>query len=186
MHHGRHAIAVDEQRDDFTPTLWDADPRITQMLFPGSHSDVGGGYPIATGRRAVGLRTGVDDEANSTKLGLLFSPSPSYVARPLAVGASGEPWLEAPWTFLPHRRQDVPTRDVPVAVRDRPPFGCPLNPAYAPGNLADYLDRPAAEPHGRRHRGITFAVSGLWHSWRPPCTSGGCLDRPAADFPRHP
>jgi uncharacterized protein (DUF2235 family) len=36
VRHGIHAIAVDEQREDFTPTLWNADPRITQALFPGT------------------------------------------------------------------------------------------------------------------------------------------------------
>ena len=41
VRHGLHAIAVDEQREDFVPTLWDPDPRITQVLFPGAHSDVG-------------------------------------------------------------------------------------------------------------------------------------------------
>ncbi|WP_165698187.1 DUF2235 domain-containing protein [Chimaeribacter coloradensis] len=42
---GRHAISLDEQRIDFTPVLWDARQGIQQVLFPGAHSDVGGGYP---------------------------------------------------------------------------------------------------------------------------------------------
>lgn len=43
---GFHAIAIDEQRLMFTPTLWDDDrDRITQVVFPGVHADVGGGYP---------------------------------------------------------------------------------------------------------------------------------------------
>lgn len=42
----RHAVAIDEKRANFTPTLWDEDPqRIKQLWFPGVHSDVGGGYP---------------------------------------------------------------------------------------------------------------------------------------------
>jgi len=42
---GRHAISIDEQRKNFTPTLWEPDPqRIVQGLFPGGHADVGGGY----------------------------------------------------------------------------------------------------------------------------------------------
>ena len=40
-----HAIALDEERVDFTPCIWEADARITQCLFPGWHADVGGGYP---------------------------------------------------------------------------------------------------------------------------------------------
>ena len=44
VRHGRHAVAVDEMREDFAPTLWNADPRISQVLFVGAHGDVGGGY----------------------------------------------------------------------------------------------------------------------------------------------
>ena len=45
-----HAIAIDDERFTFHPVLWNergtADSeRITQVWFPGMHSDVGGGYP---------------------------------------------------------------------------------------------------------------------------------------------
>jgi hypothetical protein len=44
-----HAIAVDDERYTFHPVLWNEDKadsgRITQVWFPGMHSDVGGGYP---------------------------------------------------------------------------------------------------------------------------------------------
>lgn len=43
----RHAMAIDERREDFEPTLWL--PRegldLEQVWFAGSHGDVGGGYP---------------------------------------------------------------------------------------------------------------------------------------------
>ena len=40
-----HAVALDEKRDVFTPTLWDpGNPYVTQVRFPGGHADVGGGY----------------------------------------------------------------------------------------------------------------------------------------------
>lgn len=42
---GFHALALDERRCDFTPTLWDSREQIKQVLFPGAHADVGGGYP---------------------------------------------------------------------------------------------------------------------------------------------
>jgi hypothetical protein len=42
---GVHAVSLDEQRKLFEPTLWDANPNVTQALFPGDHCDVGGGYP---------------------------------------------------------------------------------------------------------------------------------------------
>lgn len=45
---GRHALAIDEQRDSFVPTLWTQPippgTNIQQVWFPGVHSDVGGGY----------------------------------------------------------------------------------------------------------------------------------------------
>lgn len=55
----RHAMALDERRGAFVPTLWTRrradgqrvplthadDERVKQLWFPGVHSDVGGGYP---------------------------------------------------------------------------------------------------------------------------------------------
>jgi hypothetical protein len=46
IRHGRHAVAVDEMRGPFRPTLWrDVAPAqdVRQVWFPGDHSDVGGG-----------------------------------------------------------------------------------------------------------------------------------------------
>jgi uncharacterized protein (DUF2235 family) len=47
-----HALALDERRSDFTPTLWIQSPeaeaagtqKLVQVWFPGVHSNVGGGY----------------------------------------------------------------------------------------------------------------------------------------------
>jgi uncharacterized protein (DUF2235 family) len=44
-----HALAVDERRGPFLPSLWLEKPKpnqtVDQTWFPGVHSDVGGGYP---------------------------------------------------------------------------------------------------------------------------------------------
>jgi uncharacterized protein (DUF2235 family) len=52
MEHGCHALAVDEHRHDFVPTLWTgsapAGVKIEQVWFAGAHSDVGGGYITRT------------------------------------------------------------------------------------------------------------------------------------------
>ena len=45
-----HALAIDERRGPFGPTLWRKQPEATdqtleQVWFAGAHSDVGGGYP---------------------------------------------------------------------------------------------------------------------------------------------
>lgn len=42
---GLHAVAIDEKRQDFEPTLWHDRGGIDQTWFAGVHSDVGGGYP---------------------------------------------------------------------------------------------------------------------------------------------
>ena len=49
LHRARHAVAIDEKRGSFTPTLWNTDNirdahHLKQLWFPGVHSDVGGGY----------------------------------------------------------------------------------------------------------------------------------------------
>jgi len=42
----RHALAIDEHRDDFEPTIWSQrrDMDLKQVWFSGSHSDIGGSY----------------------------------------------------------------------------------------------------------------------------------------------
>jgi len=46
-----HALAIDERRAPFVPTLWLDRPKpgqtVEQVWFCGAHSDVGGGYPAA-------------------------------------------------------------------------------------------------------------------------------------------
>ena len=47
--HGRHALAIDDERKTFHPVLWDAGiedyQTVEQVWFCGMHTDVGGGYP---------------------------------------------------------------------------------------------------------------------------------------------
>jgi uncharacterized protein (DUF2235 family) len=50
VEYARHALAIDEERKTFLPTLWDKLPddpkgeRMKQVWFSGVHTDVGGGY----------------------------------------------------------------------------------------------------------------------------------------------
>ena len=39
-----HVVSLDEERRDFVPTIWNDRYRLKQILFPGAHSDIGGGY----------------------------------------------------------------------------------------------------------------------------------------------
>ncbi|MCW5574614.1 MAG: DUF2235 domain-containing protein [Burkholderiales bacterium] len=46
IRHARHAVAIDERREDFLPSLWEAKEGIDlrQVWFAGVHTDIGGGY----------------------------------------------------------------------------------------------------------------------------------------------
>lgn len=60
VRHARHALAIDETRVPFVPTMWDRSERagpgqtLEQVWFTGVHSDVGGGFTDA-GLSQVGL-----------------------------------------------------------------------------------------------------------------------------------
>ena len=41
---GYHALSADEDRAAFFPTYWTPRHNVSQVIFPGSHSDVGDGY----------------------------------------------------------------------------------------------------------------------------------------------
>jgi uncharacterized protein (DUF2235 family) len=136
--HGLHAISVDEMRSDFTPTLWDADVRVTQVLFPGAHADVGGGYTTD------GNQSGLSDcalawmTAELRTLGVGFADAPAYVARPDADGVSHQPWTELPWPALPHCARSFPAGlRLSKCLVERLGAG-PVT--YAPVNLAAYLN----------------------------------------------
>lgn len=50
VQHAFQALALDEHRLPFTPTIWETPPGRTdldlkQCWFPGAHANVGGGYP---------------------------------------------------------------------------------------------------------------------------------------------
>jgi T6SS, Phospholipase effector Tle1-like, catalytic domain len=144
---GRHAVSIDEQRGDFTPTLWDPDPsRIVQMLFAGAHADVGGGYPVAHNESGLSDNAlqWMTDELRA--LGVLFAASPVVVAAPDAMGTAHRPWEHSPWNILPRASRSFP-RGLSLAksTLDRIAAGLavpdPGSPAavYDPTNLPDYL-----------------------------------------------
>ena len=75
IENARHAVAIDEIRAPFAPTLWTGGANratVKQVWFPGVHSDIGGGY------REIGLSNGalkwMIDEAGAPDIGLAFKP----------------------------------------------------------------------------------------------------------------
>jgi hypothetical protein len=145
--HGVHAVAVDERRADFTPTLWEPDGRIMQALFPGCHSDVGGGFV------GPGIESGLSDCAlqwmmeQVAALGVAFATPPMpYLAQPNARATAHAAWLTGIWSHLPQGpRVFPPTLYLSEEVIDRVEAGPVISDpslaasAYAPANLQAYL-----------------------------------------------
>jgi len=81
VNHAFHALAIDEQRKPFLPSVWKKQPTspdsqvLEQVWFPGVHSNIGGGYPNS-GLSDSALVWMVD-RAEKAGLCLSFTPSPS-------------------------------------------------------------------------------------------------------------
>ncbi|WP_213776948.1 DUF2235 domain-containing protein [Caballeronia sp. dw_276] len=147
--YGLHAISVDEQRGDFTPTLWDKRANVTQVLFPGAHSDVGGGYPSTDNE--CGLSDGslawMTKSLATIENGIIFQ-NPFLPMSPSALGVAHQPWANGVFVGLPHGPRDF-VKYLPLgahySIRDRlaeqrvlgDPTGAPG--PYAPSTLADYF-----------------------------------------------
>ncbi|MDS4048837.1 glutathione transferase GstA [Accumulibacter sp.] len=74
VEHGRQALAIDEERADFAPTLWTAREGVRQVWFAGAHADVGGGYEHR-GLSDVALEWMIG-EVNALDAGLRLLPDP--------------------------------------------------------------------------------------------------------------
>jgi uncharacterized protein (DUF2235 family) len=151
--HGFHAVAIDEQRVDFTPTLWDARDGVVQVLFPGAHSDVGGGYASAECGLSNGSLAWMARQVAA--VGVLFAAMPDGPIDPAAI--QHQPWLEGklrlkvgPRQFPPGLRlsqrvlQRLAVATVPVQLGPAKAAG------YRPKNLVNsylMLDWSGAAPH---------------------------------------
>ena len=108
IQHARHAVALDEIRANFQPTLWAGanDARLKQVWFPGVHCDVGGGY------RETGLSDGalrwMIDEAGA--LGLGFDPGMTGQIQPDARGVLHDSYVDM-FKLLPNMPRSVPDFD---------------------------------------------------------------------------
>jgi uncharacterized protein (DUF2235 family) len=108
VRNGFHAVGRDEQRGDFTPTLWDPDPRITQLLFPGAHGDVGGGYPATGGESGLSDETLVWMTGLLAGRGVLFAAKPIFQAQANPLGVAHQPWRQLPFCLLPFHPRTFP------------------------------------------------------------------------------
>lgn len=69
-----HLVSLDDKRKAFQPTLMNKDSRVTEVWFPGAHSDVGGGYNF-DGLSDNALRFFLDWFEDQAELGIEFKSS---------------------------------------------------------------------------------------------------------------
>ena len=133
-----HAVAIDERRASFLPTLWsnpDGTPRanddkVQQVWFPGVHCDVGGSYS-ETQLSNITLRWMIDNAKmqgllfNETAVDACLSPKPFDPK-----GPTHDEWKIIPWG-LPKRRT-VPANAVLSSTVKLRIGG---DPTYRPENL---------------------------------------------------
>lgn len=110
--HGRHALAIDENREVFKPELWDetqAPPAqvIKQVWFAGAHADIGGGYADSRGLSDIALQWMIA-EAKAVSHPLIVDPAldPPLTPVPLAVQHDETQTSLIPW-FRKDRREFV-------------------------------------------------------------------------------
>jgi len=143
VEHAYHALAIDEKREDFQPTLWEQQPgagnqTLEQVWFAGVHCNVGGGYEDS----------GLSDlaflwmKAKAEACGLLFDPQ--YIETKITPNPAGV--LRDSKTGLFHLRRDfirpigqgANTHELvhqsALSRRD-----ASIRPPYRPANLASFL-----------------------------------------------
>lgn len=110
---GFHAVAIDEERLLFTPTLWNPADNVLQMLFPGAHADVGGGYPIKNNESGLsdGALKWMIEELKS--VGVEFTQNCLANIKPNPAGVAHKPWMHKPWTDLPTAKRIFPPDMLP-------------------------------------------------------------------------
>jgi hypothetical protein len=187
--HARHALALDEMRGPFRPTLW-TDPApgqdIQQVWFPGDHCDVGGGHADkqlsdvalewmtrqATG--AVGLTFDLERIDG-------FAPSPQGRAHGFDTGLTGAV-LEVGFQPRPRAvpRIDVAQPDARVSDsaherQRRTGYRTTLVPAVGDSaTVAVYADRAWTDTGLYLEPGeYKFAAAGRWSSARQACGPEG-------------
>ncbi|HEY7517179.1 MAG TPA: DUF2235 domain-containing protein [Methylomirabilota bacterium] len=161
-----HAVAIDERRGPFTPTLWRQQPgavgqTMEQVWFPGVHSDVGGGY-FESALSDIPLLWMIDKAA---ACGLVFDhdlieqrvkpdltapahDSAGLFYKTMSALAHVVPWQNgrlAPREIGVHRRANESVASTAV---QRIGFG---EPKYSPPNLERFLARGGKVTEVRAH-----------------------------------
>lgn len=142
-----HALAIDERREEFPATLWNAagpGQTLEQVWFAGVHCDVGGSYPDDPDGTALSDITLAWMMSKAAKLGLQFVPSVlakySVPCDPkCALDTKHESW-NIGWTF-PKRRNIAANSSIADSVYVR----CQHDNSYRPENLKITDNNPDPE-----------------------------------------
>ena len=132
-----HALAIDERRKNFEPTLWKqgntpSNRVLEQVWFPGVHSNVGGGYPDQ-GLSDSALTWMITRLQNLTNLDFDDGYLEQYV-KPNAGGTLYDSKGGIPWRWLPELVRAIPLGAVfHDSVVERK--GLPTQPPYRPPNV---------------------------------------------------
>jgi uncharacterized protein (DUF2235 family) len=152
------ALAIDERRRPFVPSLWHRSPDdhgvLEQRWFAGVHSDVGGGYP----ERSLADITlwWMTEKAHAA--GLAFKDD--LVLHPNIDGECHDSFLPLYWPLLPHTRPFVDRKKPP-----RPHDGVKASSTatarrdYDPSNLREYLARGGEVDELALPRGDSLALT---------------------------
>jgi len=106
---GFHALAADESRDLFSPTFWADRANVVQHVFPGTHSNVGGGYPER------GLSDGALDWMLGQLVGAGMPANPALIAPPItprATDVARDDGASFPFNNTPRRPRAFPSAAV--------------------------------------------------------------------------
>jgi uncharacterized protein (DUF2235 family) len=132
---GFHAIAIDEHRVDFSPTLWTPRNGIEQVWFSGAHSDVGGGYEESQ----------VSDIALDwmtsclTTAGLQCKQPAPVASQPDPLADMHDSWRKLPFMLKPRALRPIAAdADVHASVDTRRSNRAS---PYQPSNLANWQGR---------------------------------------------
>jgi len=134
------ALAMDERRAQFPPTLWDGPPApgqtLEQVWFTGAHSDVGGGEPDdVVGTTALSDITLGWMMSKASALGLQFAgEAPMPLDSALALDTFHESWKV--FNGVPLRRKIAANSSIANSVAVR----CSAQSAWRPENLT-YVDQ---------------------------------------------
>lgn len=105
---GYQALAIDEERVDFKPALWEKREGVEQVWFAGSHADVGGGYAehglsdiVLRWMMIKALFQGVHLIDSVLENGALKITGNPYSMQHF-------PWQALPFSFLPTAKRIIP------------------------------------------------------------------------------